>query len=67
MNSYVLAYKEAPIKHADVTLEGQKLIQKGTIQKGVDLPSEMEGTLSVTEEAATSRCMLTKSNRRTCP
>ena len=50
MNSYVLAYEGAPIKHLNVTLQGQKLIQKGTIHKGVDLPFEMEGTLSVTED-----------------
>ena len=37
MNSYVLAYDGAPIKHV-VTIEGDSLIQKGTINKGVDLP-----------------------------
>jgi hypothetical protein len=50
MNSYVLAYEGAPIKHVVVTLQGQKLIQKGTIHKGLDLPFEVEGTLSVTED-----------------
>ena len=50
MNSYVLAFDGAPIKHVEVTLQGQKLIQKGTIHKGVDLPFEMEGTISVTED-----------------
>ena len=49
MNSYVLAYEGTPIKHVDVTLQGQKLTQKGTIPKVVDRPFEMEGKLSVTE------------------
>jgi hypothetical protein len=50
MNSYVLAYEGAPIKKVAVTFDGGKVIQKGTIHKGVDLPFEIEGSLSVTED-----------------
>jgi hypothetical protein len=50
MNSYVLAYEGAPIKKVAVTFDGGRVIQKGTIHKGVDLPFEIEGSLSVTEE-----------------
>jgi hypothetical protein len=50
MNSYVLAYKGAPIKNVIVTIDRNRLIQKGTIHKGADLPFEIEGSLSVTED-----------------
>jgi hypothetical protein len=50
MNSYVLAYEEAPIKHLELTIRGQKLIQKGTLHKGIGLPFEIEGSLSATED-----------------
>src|SRR5205085_1459011 len=50
MNSYVLAYDGAPIKHVAVTIESNRLIQKGTIHKGIDLPFEIEGSLSATED-----------------
>ena len=50
MNSYVLGYKGAPIKHLTMTIDGDRLIQKGTIHKAIDLPFEIEGSLSVTEE-----------------
>jgi hypothetical protein len=50
MNSYVLAYPDAPIKHLELSIRGQKLIQKGTLHKGIDLPFEIEGSLSVTED-----------------
>lgn len=48
MNSYVLAYPGAPIKKVEVTIRGDRVIQKGTIHKGVDLPFEMEGSVSAT-------------------
>jgi len=50
MNSYVLAYDGAPIKDVTVTINGNRLIQKGTIHKGIKLPFEIEGSLSVTNE-----------------
>ena len=50
MNSYVFAYEGAPIKNVTMTIEGDRLVQKGTIHKGIDLPFEMEGSLSPTPE-----------------
>ena len=50
MNSYVLAYEGAPIKNVVVTIDGDRLIQKGKIHKGVDLPFEIEGVVSATED-----------------
>jgi hypothetical protein len=50
MNSYVLAYEGAPIKKVAVTLDKGRVIEKGTIHKGVDLPFEIEGSLSATED-----------------
>jgi len=50
MNSYVLAYDGAPIKSVSVRLDGNRLIQKGTVHKGIDLPFEIRGSLSATED-----------------
>jgi hypothetical protein len=53
MNSYVLAYEGSPIKHVSAYIayiKGNRMIQEGTIHKGVDLPFELEGTLSATED-----------------
>ena len=50
MNSYVFAYEGAPIKNVSVKIDGGRLIQKGTIHKGIDLPFEVEGSLSATPD-----------------
>lgn len=50
LNSYVLAYPGAPIKHVEVTFRGDRFIQKGMIHKGIDLPFEIEGSLSATND-----------------
>ncbi|HEY1342213.1 MAG TPA: hypothetical protein VGF59_32115 [Bryobacteraceae bacterium] len=50
MNSYALAYQGAPIKDVTITIEGDRLIQKGKIHKGVDLPFEIEGTVAATAD-----------------
>lgn len=50
MNSYVLAYEGAPIKNVSLRIDGDKLIEKGTVHKGVDLPFEIQGSLSTTED-----------------
>jgi hypothetical protein len=50
MNSYVLAYDHAPIKNVTVTINGNRLIQKGTVHKEIDIPFEIEGSLSPTED-----------------
>ena len=50
MNSHVLAYDGAPIKDFSLTIKGDRVIQKGKIHKGVELPFEISGTLSPTED-----------------
>jgi len=50
LNSYVLAYPGAPIKHVEVTIKGDRFIQKGMIHKGIDLPFEIDGSLSATND-----------------
>jgi hypothetical protein len=50
MNSYVLAYEHSPLKNISVATDGDRLIQKGTIHKGVDLPFEIEGSVSATSD-----------------
>ena len=50
MNSYVLAYEGAPIKDFSMEIKGDRVVEKGKIHKGVDLPFEMTGSLSVTDD-----------------
>ena len=50
LNSYVLAYPGAPIKNIEVTIKNGHVIEKGTLHKGVDLPFEIEGSLSPTAD-----------------
>jgi hypothetical protein len=50
LNSYVFAYPGAPLKNISMSVKGARLVQKGTLHKGVDLHYEMEGDLSVTPD-----------------
>lgn len=50
MNSYVLGYQGAPIRNVSMTIEGNRIKQKGTIHKGVDVKFEIDGSLSVTAD-----------------
>lgn len=50
LNSYVFAYPGAPLKNLSVSIAGNRVIQKGTMHKGIDLSFEFEGTLSPTRE-----------------
>ena len=50
MNSYVLAYDGAPIRNVSMTLDGNKVKQKGTLHKGVGIQFEIEGSLSATPD-----------------
>jgi hypothetical protein len=45
MNSYVLAYEGAPIKRLTLQFHGDRLLQRGIIHKGVDIPFEIDGSL----------------------
>ena len=48
LNNYVFAYAGAPLKHIVITAKDGKIKQTGVLHKGVDLPFEVEGSLSVT-------------------
>jgi hypothetical protein len=50
LNSYVFAYPGAPLKNISMSVKRTRLVQKGTLHKGVDLHYEMEGDLSVTAD-----------------
>ena len=48
MNSYVLAYEDAPIQHVSVAIDKGRLILKGSVRKAVELPFEIDGSVSAT-------------------
>ncbi len=50
LNHYLFAYPGAPLKNLTITTAGSRITQKGTMHKGIDLPFEVEGTLSITPE-----------------
>ena len=47
MNTYVFAYRGAPLRDLSFEIDGQHLVQKGILHKGVDIPFEMTGEVSV--------------------
>jgi hypothetical protein len=50
MNSYVLAYPGSPLHNVTLSIEGNKVVQRGTVHKGIDLKFEIEGSLSTTAD-----------------
>jgi hypothetical protein len=50
LNTYVFAYEGAPLKKISMSAKGNRLVQKGVLHKGVDLPYEMEGSISATPD-----------------
>jgi hypothetical protein len=52
LNSYVFAYPGSPLKNIGVSYDAahNRIDLKGTMHKGVELPFEIEGTLSVTAD-----------------
>jgi len=50
LNSYVFAYPDAPLKNITAVSAGDQVKIKGTMHKGIDLPFEVDGTLSATPE-----------------
>lgn len=48
MNTYVFAYRGAPLRDLEFTVSGGHLVQKGIMHKVVDIPFEMVGEVSVT-------------------
>src|SRR5947209_994499 len=50
MNSYVFAYDGAPLKKLAVTVKDGRVVERGIMHKGVDLPFELEGPISATPD-----------------
>ena len=50
MNSYVFAYEGAPVKNMTMAISGGRLIEKGTVHKGVDLPFEIDASITATQD-----------------
>jgi hypothetical protein len=50
LNSYVLAYPGAPIKNVEVSFKDGRILEKGTLHKGIDLAFEIEGSLAPTAD-----------------
>lgn len=50
MNTYVFAYRGAPLKGLSFATEGDRLIQRGTLHKVVDIPFEMTAEVSATAD-----------------
>lgn len=50
LNRYVFDGPDAPIKDLELSTEGDKVKQKGTMRKGIPIPFETIGTLAATED-----------------
>ena len=50
LNEYVFNYQGTPLKNLEVTIEGGRLKQSGTLHKGIDLPFTVLGSLHVTRD-----------------
>jgi hypothetical protein len=51
MNTYVFAYRGAPLRDLAFSIEGGHLVQRGILHKVVDIPFETTADLSVTPES----------------
>lgn len=50
LNRYVFAYRGAPLSHLTVTTDGDEIVQRGTLHKGLDIPFEIRAQLDVTPD-----------------
>jgi hypothetical protein len=50
MNNYVFAAEDAPIKKLAVSIEGNELVQSGTLKKAVPIPFRMRASIAVTPD-----------------
>jgi hypothetical protein len=50
MNTYVFAYRGAPLRDLSFAVEGQHLVQRGILHKVVDIPFEMVAEVSATAQ-----------------
>jgi len=50
INSYLLKQAASPIRHVDVSFDGQQVVMRGKVHKVLTLPFEGRGTISATPE-----------------
>ncbi len=50
MNGYVFAAEDAPIKKLAISIDGNELVQSGTLKKGVPISFRIRATVAVTPE-----------------
>jgi hypothetical protein len=50
LNRYVFGYPGSPLKDLNVRIEGDHIVQTGTMHKLIDIPFEMTASLSVTPD-----------------
>ena len=50
VNTYVFGEPDAPLKNLQLCVEGSQIEQKGTLKKGIGIPFEMVGDISVTTD-----------------
>jgi len=50
LNSYVFAYNGAPLRNISVAFTGGRIVQKAMMHKGIDMPVEIVGAISATED-----------------
>jgi hypothetical protein len=51
LNEYLLPKAKTPIKNITVTFEGSEVAVKGDLQKGIDIPFEGKGSVSVASDS----------------
>jgi hypothetical protein len=50
VNSYLLKQADSPVRHVDVSFDGQQAVIRGTVRKLIPLPFEGRGELSATTD-----------------
>lgn len=50
LNRYVFAYRGAPLSHLSIATDGDEILQRGTLHKGVDIPFEIRARIDVTPD-----------------
>jgi hypothetical protein len=50
LNHYIFAGPRAPIKKLKIDIEGHELVQRGVLNKGVDVPFTMRATIAATSD-----------------
>ena len=50
MNTYVFGEPDAPLKNLQLSSDGSQIRQKGTLKKGIGIPFEIVGAVSVTPD-----------------